>query len=59
MAGWIDVHTHLNFLEDEPEVSLQKAKDNGVDQVITIGTEPKDHQIVLDLAEKFYPQVHC
>ena len=59
MAGWIDVHTHLNFLEDSPEESLKRARENGVDQVITIGTEPKDHQVVLELAEKFYPQVHC
>ncbi len=59
MAGWIDVHTHLNFLEDEPAEALKKAKESGVDQVITIGTEPKDHPIVIELAEKYFPQVHC
>ncbi|MGE0631882.1 MAG: TatD family hydrolase [Pseudobdellovibrionaceae bacterium] len=56
---WYDIHAHLNMLEDSPEVSLQKAADAGVEKVITIGTEPKDHQVVLDLARKFYPKVYC
>lgn len=57
--GWIDVHTHLNMLEVSPEQALADCKAAGVDSVITIGTEPKDHLVVLELAKKFYPQVHC
>lgn len=57
--GWIDVHTHLNMLEVSPEQALADCKAAGVDGVITIGTEPKDHPIVLELAKKFYPQVYC
>jgi TatD DNase family protein len=56
---WIDVHTHLNFLEISPEQALSEAKQAGVERVITIGTEPKDHQVVLDLAQKYFPQVVC
>ncbi len=59
MPAWIDIHTHLNMLEDEPAVSIQKAKDNGVEKLITIGTGPDDHPIVLDLAQKYYPDVFC
>lgn len=57
--GWIDVHTHLNMLEVSPEQALADCKAAGVDGVITIGTEPKDHPLVLELAKKYYPQVYC
>lgn len=56
---WIDVHTHLNFLEVTPEEAVAQAKAQGVERMFTIGTEPEDHQIVLDLAKKFYPNVFC
>lgn len=56
---WIDVHTHLNFLEISPEEALTRAKASGVDRVITIGTEPSDHPVVLALAKKYFPQVAC
>lgn len=56
---WVDIHTHLNFLEQSPEESLALARKRGVRGVITIGTEPGDLQIVLDLAQKHYPQVLC
>lgn len=58
--GWIDVHTHLNFLKDvTPEDAITQAKAVGVDRFITIGTEPKDHEVVLDLARKYFPIVGC
>ncbi len=56
---WVDIHAHLNFLEDTVEVSLQKAAAAGVKRVITIGTEPNDLQVVLDIATKHYPIVCC
>ena len=58
--GWIDVHTHLNFLKDTtPEEGLAAARAAGVTRFITIGTEPKDHPVVLDLAHKYFPEVAC
>lgn len=57
--GWIDIHTHLNFLELSPEEAIKVATDKGVNRFITIGTEPDDLPVVLDLAQKFAPQVFC
>ena len=59
MPAWIDIHTHLNMLEDEPSVSIQKARDNGVEKLITIGTCAADHDFVLGIAKKHYPDVYC
>lgn len=55
----IDVHVHLDKLEDSVEVTLQKARDAGVRQVITIGTDPEDLKTVIELAEKNQPYVFC
>ncbi len=56
---WVDIHAHLNFLEDDVEVSLAKAHLVGVRRVITIGTEPGDLPVVLAMARKHYPVVCC
>lgn len=56
---WIDVHTHLNMLEVPPEEALAQAEAAGVERMLTIGTQPSDHPVVLDLARRFYPKVHC
>lgn len=57
--SWIDVHAHLDMLEDSPEVTLQKAKASGVSKIVTIGTEPSDHEFVLKTAREFYPDIYC
>jgi len=58
--GWIDVHTHLNFLKDVGvDEALAAARAADVTQMITIGTEPNDHQVVLDIARKHFPEVGC
>ncbi|MES2857034.1 MAG: TatD family hydrolase, partial [Bdellovibrionota bacterium] len=58
--GWIDVHTHLNFLKGvTPEEALEQGRAAGVTRFITIGTEPADHEIVLGLATKYFPEVAC
>ncbi|MEZ0392503.1 MAG: TatD family hydrolase [Pseudobdellovibrionaceae bacterium] len=57
--SWIDVHAHLDMLEDSPEVTLQKAKAAGVSKIVTIGTEPSDHEFVLKTAKQFYPDIYC
>ena len=58
--GWIDVHTHLNFLKDTtPEQAIAEANAQGVSRFITIGTEPDDLPIVMQIAEKHWPVVGC
>lgn len=56
---WIDMHCHLDRLEGGPEHALKIAKENGIEKIITIGTEPEDLQIGLDLAKKYAPDVFC
>lgn len=56
---WIDIHAHLNMLEEGVEAAIANAKAAGVKKIITIGTEPGDHPIVLDIARKYYPDVYC
>ncbi len=57
--GWTDVHTHLNFLEITPKEAIRIATEKGVNRFITIGTEPEDLPVVLELARKWAPQVFC
>jgi len=57
--GWTDVHTHLNFLDVSPAEAIAAAEAVGIQRFITIGTEPEDHQVVLDLAQEFAPKVFC
>lgn len=56
---WIDVHAHLNMLEEGVEAAIANAKAAGVARIITIGTEPQDHPVVLQIAQKYYPEVYC
>ncbi len=56
---FIDVHAHLDMLEDSPEETLKKAKAAGVSKIVTIGTEPSDHEFVLRTAKQFYPDIYC
>lgn len=57
--GWIDTHAHLNMLKADTEKVLQECKNLGVNRVITIGTEPEDLPLVLELSKKYAPQVFC
>lgn len=59
MYDWIDVHCHLDRLEGGAERALQEALAAGVRRIITIGTEPADLPVVIDLAEKYAPHVFC
>ncbi len=59
MQQWIDVHCHLNMLEEGVDAAIQNAKAAGVRRLITIGTEPGDFQTVLDIAHQYYPEVYC
>jgi TatD DNase family protein len=58
--GWIDVHTHLNFLKDKsPEEAIAEANAAGVSRFIPIGTEPEDLPTVLEIATRHWPVVGC
>ena len=59
MQEWIDVHCHLGRLEGGAEHALKTAREAGVTRLITIGTEPEDLPLVIELAEKFSPHVFC
>ncbi len=57
--SFIDVHVHLDKLKTPFDEALAAASAVGVVQVITIGTEPADHPVVLALSQKYFPQVAC
>ncbi len=57
--GWTDIHTHLNMLSITPQEALDQASEKGLNRIITIGTEPEDLPLVLELAEKHAPRVFC
>lgn len=59
MLQWMDLHAHLNMLEEGPEEALRLAREVGVVKVVTIGTDPEDLPFVLAMAEKNYPDVYC
>lgn len=54
---WIDVHTHINMLEDLSEEVVAKAAAAGVERMITIGTELDDLRKVVELVDKHKPYV--
>ncbi len=56
---WIDVHTHINMLEMSADEALKAASDLAVKNMITIGTCPDDLPVVLQIAERYFPQVAC
>jgi TatD DNase family protein len=56
---FIDVHAHLDMLEESPAEVLARAQAAGVSKIVTIGTEPKDHEFVLQTAKQFYPHIYC
>jgi TatD DNase family protein len=48
----IDTHTHLDALED-PAAAIMRARAQGVDRIISIGTEPDSWANVLELSEEY------
>lgn len=56
---WIDNHTHLNMLKERSvSEALEEAAKEGIYKVINIGTDSKDHPLVLDLAKK-HKEIYC
>ncbi|RME14458.1 MAG: TatD family deoxyribonuclease [Bdellovibrio sp.] len=58
-VSWIDIHTHINMLEGDPQENIQSAQKEHVDRLITIGTCQKDLPVVFELGQTFFPQVAC
>lgn len=56
----IDTHCHLDFpdFEAERDSIIERARDAGVSQMVTISTRVKRFETVLAIAEK-YPNVFC
>ncbi len=59
MIEWIDIHCHLDHLEGGAEEALKQAQAVGVKHLITIGTDPTDLPLVMQLSEKYSPYVFC
>ncbi len=57
--SWLDLHAHLNMLDQPAGEIIQLALQNGVERIVTIGTNPEDNPIALSLAKAYYPSVHC
>jgi TatD DNase family protein len=57
-AGWIDVHTHINMFELDPEAAFREARAQGVERMITIGTGHDDLAKVMEYVEKYQPLVY-
>ena len=55
MIEWTDVHTHLNMLDDSAEKVVEEARSQGVNYLITIGTEPEDWPAVIQFAKTLKP----
>lgn len=58
MTPWMDVHCHLNFLDIPAEQAVEQALNAGVERMVTIGTCPEDHPVVLDLVQRFPEHVY-
>jgi TatD DNase family protein len=57
VSYWIDVHTHLEMLENDPEKSIQEAESENVRQLVTIGCHPNDFDRITEIATKYFPKV--
>lgn len=59
MTEWIDLHCHLDKLQEGPDEALRLAREAGVLRVVTIGTDPNDLPVVLELARRNPGRVYC
>jgi TatD DNase family protein len=56
--SFIDVHTHIDMLEVDPQIVLKAAREAGVEHMITIGTHHADHKKIVEMVEALRPQVY-
>jgi len=55
---WIDSHAHIDKLSSNVLDILQSAKEKGIFRILTIGTEFEDWNPVIQLSEKYSPEVY-
>jgi TatD DNase family protein len=55
---FIDVHTHIDMLEIDPQTVLKTAREAGVEHMITIGTGRDDHPKIVEMVERLKPHVY-
>lgn len=58
-TSWIDLHTHINMIKQAPELILQRAKNQGVEKMVLIGTDPEDIFVVSALAKQYSESLIC
>jgi TatD DNase family protein len=60
MSIFYDTHAHLGFPDFEPDLSevVQRAQENGITKIITIGTDLPASRRAIEIAEKF-PDVYA
>ncbi|MCC5790058.1 MAG: TatD family hydrolase [Opitutales bacterium] len=56
----IDSHTHLESFHQRGEIPeiLERARENAVGEMVTVGTDPDDWDLYRSLAEQYAGQVH-
>jgi TatD DNase family protein len=47
----IDTHTHLDALDEEPAVVVERAREAGVTRILTVGTDVAGARLALELAD--------
>ena len=48
----IDTHAHLDAAADPADVLVQRARDAGVDRIVSVGTNERSWHETLDIAER-------
>jgi TatD DNase family protein len=56
---WIDLHAHLDKLPEGSAVAIKQAQSVDVKKIVTIGTDPLDLPVVLELAQNNPGVVYC
>lgn len=49
----IDTHCHLDMYDEDRDAVIHRAKEAGIEALITIGSEPKSNAINLSIAEQY------
>lgn len=55
---WIDVHTHLNMIENETEAVIRLAAEQGIERLVTVGTGADDHPKIINYVDQYAPTVY-
>ncbi len=55
---WIDSHAHIDKLSSSVLDTLKSAKERGVFRILTIGTELKDWEAVVQICQEHSPEIY-